>query len=88
MGYIKEMERDFIKEDLGLILEKFGYFDVKLMMVDDNRMYVELWVDIIFGDKEIVEYVFGIVVYWYNENDILFDVLFLTYKKYVSINFV
>lgn len=88
MGYTKEMERDFIKEDLGLILEKFGYFDVKLMMVDDNRMYVELWVDIIFGDKEIVEYVFGIVVYWYNENDILFDVLFVTYKKYVSIYFV
>lgn len=50
MGFIVEMERDFIKEDLGLILVKFGYFDVKLMMLDDLRNFVELWVDIIFGD--------------------------------------
>ena len=87
MGYTKEMERDFIKEDLGPTLEKFGYSDVKLMMVDDNRMYVEPWADTILGDKETVEYVSGIAVHWYNENDTSPDVLSSTHKKYVSINF-
>ena len=88
MGYTKEMERDFIKEDLGPTLEKFGYSDVKLMMVDDNRMYVEPWADTILGDKETVEYVSGIAVHWYNENDTSPDVLSSTHKKYVSINFL
>ena len=87
MGYTKEMERDFIKEDLGPTLEKFGYSDVKLMMVDDNRMYVEPWADTILGDKETVEYVSGIAVHWYNENDTSPDALSATHKKYVSINF-
>ena len=81
------MERDFIKEDLGPTLEKFGYSDVKLMMVDDNRMYVEPWADTILGDKETVEYVSGIAVHWYNENDTSPDALSATHKKYVSINF-
>lgn len=85
MGYTKEMERDFIKEDLGPTLEKFGYSDVKLMMVDDNRMYVEPWADTILGDKETVEYVSGIAVHWYNENDTSPDALSATHKKYVSI---
>ena len=87
MGYTKKMERDFIKEDLGPTLEKFGYSDVKLMMVDDNRMYVEPWADTILGDKETVEYVSGIAVHWYNENDTSPDALSSTHKKYVSINF-
>lgn len=82
MGYTKKMERDFIKEDLGPTLEKFGYSDVKLMMVDDNRMYVEPWADTILGDKETVEYVSGIAVHWYNENDTSPDALSSTHKKF------
>ena len=84
MGFTAKMERDFIKEDLGPTLAKFGYSGVKLMMVDDFRNFVEPWADTILGDNETVKYVSGIAVHWYNEDETTPDVLTATHKKYVG----
>ena len=39
MGYTAEMERDFIKEDLGPMLSLQGLADVKIIMLDDSRLF-------------------------------------------------
>ncbi|KAJ7318921.1 hypothetical protein OS493_036793 [Desmophyllum pertusum] len=82
MGFTAEMERDFIKEDLGPTLAKFGYSDVKVMMLDDYRNFVESWADTILGDNQTAKYVSGIAVHWYNEGQTAPDVLTATHKKF------
>ena len=81
MGFTAEMERDFIKEDLGPTLANFGYSDVKVMMVDDSRNFVEPWADTILGDHQTAKYVSGIAVHWYREEQTSPDVLTATHKK-------
>ncbi|GFS09420.1 glucosylceramidase [Elysia marginata] len=43
MGFTPEVYRDFIKMDLGPALEKAGYGKLKLMMLDDQRMFLIEW---------------------------------------------
>ena len=43
MGFTPEKYRDFIKLDLGPALEKAGYGKVKLMMLDDQRLFLIDW---------------------------------------------
>lgn len=81
MGYTAEMERDFVKEDLGPTLAKFGYSDVKVMIIDDLRNFVESWADTILGDPQTAKYLSGIAVHWYNEEATNPDVLTATHKK-------
>lgn len=81
MGFTAEMERDFIKEDLGPTLAKFGYSDIKVMMLDDCRNFVESWADTILGDNQTAKYVSGIAVHWYSEGQTAPDVLTATHKK-------
>lgn len=40
-----EMERDFIKLDLGPALKKNNYSNVALMVLDDQRFLLPKWVD-------------------------------------------
>ena len=81
MGFTAEMERDFIEEDLGPTLAKFGYSNVKLMMLDDSRNFVKPWADTILGDHETAKYVSGIAVHWYNEEQTSPDALTATHEK-------
>ena len=83
MGYTAEMERDFVKEDLGPTLAKFGYSDVKLMMLDDQRHFVPEWADKMLSDRQTAKYVSGIALHWYNEAQTSPDVLTAAHKKLV-----
>lgn len=47
MGWTAEMQRDFIVEDLGPALKQNGYGDVKLMILDDQRLFLPHWADIV-----------------------------------------
>jgi glucosylceramidase len=79
--YEPEMERDFIKMNLGPTLHKSGYTSdkLKLMMYDDNVSMLDKWTDIILKDKEAAKYVSGIAFHWYYNSktsewpDILLD---------------
>lgn len=67
MGYTAEMERDFIKEDLGPMLSLRGHADVKIIMLDDSRLFFPSWVDTILSDPAAAKYVAGIGVHWYED---------------------
>lgn len=82
MGFTAETERDFVKEDLGPTLAKFGYSDVKLMMLDDARFFVESWADTMLGDPQTAKYVSGIALHWYNEGLVPPELLTATHKKF------
>ena len=81
MGFTPSMERDFVKEDLGPTLVKFGYSNVKLMMLDDARIFVQTWTDTMLGDPQTAKYIAGISLHWYNEQNTSPDVLTTAHKK-------
>ena len=68
MGFTAEWERDFIKSDLGPTLAQLGHADVKIMMLDDQRLFLPQWADVILSDKDAAKYVSGIGVHWYWDN--------------------
>ena len=59
MGFTAEMERDFVKKDLGPTLVANGYKDVKLMMLDDNRLFVSVWANTILSDPNAKKFISG-----------------------------
>lgn len=47
MGWTPQQQRDFIKLDLGPALHQGGYKDVKVMVLDDQRLLLPYWADIV-----------------------------------------
>ena len=45
MGFTPEQQRDFIKLDLGPALHNNSFGDVKLMILDDNRLLLPYWAE-------------------------------------------
>ena len=60
MGFTAELERDFIKKDLGPALTNSGFKDVKLMVLDDQRLFASHWAQVILGDPDAKKYVSGL----------------------------
>ena len=81
MGYTPEMERDFIKEDLGPVLSSRGHADVKIIMLDDQRIFLKSWADTILSDPLAAKYVAGIGVHWYLDKYLPAKVLSETHDK-------
>ncbi|CAL1536498.1 unnamed protein product [Lymnaea stagnalis] len=65
MGFTPELQRDFIKLDLGPALHDAGYGNIKLMMLDDIRLFVITWVKTILSDSDASKYISGVAVHWY-----------------------
>ncbi|EYC05976.1 hypothetical protein Y032_0079g1284 [Ancylostoma ceylanicum] len=60
------MERDFVKGILGpLFKSNSATKNLKVIALDDNRLSLPRWADIIFNDPEATKYVDGIGVHWY-----------------------
>jgi glucosylceramidase len=70
LNMTKEMERDFVKMNLGPTLEKAGYGKnkVKLMIFDDFAKHMKEWMHTILSDKEAAKYVSGIAYHWYGNH--------------------
>ena len=64
-GFTAQTERDFVKLDLGPELEQSGYGGMKLMILDDDRIFLPNWVNIVLSDPDAAKYVSGIGVHWY-----------------------
>nr|XP_054754970.1 lysosomal acid glucosylceramidase-like [Lytechinus pictus] len=60
-----QIERDFVKLDLGPTLEERGLGNVSIMMLDDQRFELPDWPVVVLGDSEAEKYVKGIAVHWY-----------------------
>lgn len=81
MGYTPEMERDFIKEDLGPMLSAQGHADVKIIMLDDQRLFLSSWAETILSDPVAAKYVAGIGVHWYEDRLLPATVLTDTHNR-------
>ncbi|BFY98105.1 hypothetical protein BsWGS_01145 [Bradybaena similaris] len=75
MGFTPEQQRDFIKFDLGPALNESGYGDIKLMILDDQRIVVAEWAKAILSDPVAYKYVSGVAVHWYIDSFIPVDFL-------------
>lgn len=71
LGFTPELQRDFIKLDLGPILEAAGYGlnTTDLMIFDDQRSNIHIWTDTILKDKDAAKYVSGTAFHWYENNE-------------------
>ncbi|VDP05951.1 unnamed protein product [Soboliphyme baturini] len=65
MGFTAEMQRDFVKYDLGPALNLGGYQDVHLMVLDDQRLLLPKWAKTVLLDVAARKFVSFIAVHWY-----------------------
>ncbi|XP_069796372.1 lysosomal acid glucosylceramidase [Narcine bancroftii] len=65
LGFTPELQRDFIALDLGPALHNSPHKDIRLMMLDDQRLFVPKWANVVLGDVHAAQYVHGISVHWY-----------------------
>ena len=82
LGWSAELQRDFIAKDLGPALEAAGLGHVKLMVLDDSRLLLPLWAEVVLHDPEAAKFVAGVAVHWYQDR--LWPPLALeeTYKQF------
>lgn len=64
-GWWPESQKDFIKTDLGPELKRSGYGDLKLMILDDQRVFLPEWPKRVLVDAKASQYISGIAVHWY-----------------------
>nr|XP_034325067.1 lysosomal acid glucosylceramidase [Crassostrea gigas] len=62
-GWTPEQQRDFIAKDLGPTLHANGYKDIKLMMLDDQRLLMTYWADTILADPDASKFISGVAVH-------------------------
>ncbi len=73
MHFTPETQRDFIKKYLGPKLQEGKNADVKLLIYDQNRDGLEHWTDVILGDNDAAQYVYGTAVHWYESTFKVFE---------------
>ena len=67
LGWTPELQRDFIAKDLGPALHDAGFGNVKLMILDDQRIFLPLWTVTILRDSPAAKYIAGIALHWYED---------------------
>ncbi|XP_077988535.1 lysosomal acid glucosylceramidase-like [Glandiceps talaboti] len=82
MYFNDTLQRDFIKMDLGPTLKERGHGDVKLMILDDNRLMLPHWADTVLGDPDAAQFVSGIAIHWYLDFIIPVGILSDTHNKH------
>ena len=66
LKFTAAQQRDFIKTCLGPALKaSTATKDVKLMMLDDQRIHLPAWTKTILSDKDAAKYISGIGLHWY-----------------------
>ena len=85
MAFTPWTQRDFIKKDLGPTLQAAGFGDIKLMILDDQRLFLPAWADIVLKDADAAKYVSGIAYHWYWNKVSPAQLLDLTRRKHPDI---
>ncbi|NWV65395.1 GLCM Glucosylceramidase, partial [Malurus elegans] len=57
-------QRDFIVQDLGPALARSPH-RTRLLMLDDQRIYLPHWAKVVLGNATAARYVAGLAVHWY-----------------------
>ncbi|XP_070542233.1 lysosomal acid glucosylceramidase-like [Ptychodera flava] len=82
MYFNETSQRDFIKLDLGPTLKERGHSDVKVMILDDNRLMLPHWADVVLKDPDAAQYIAGVAVHWYLNSFVPANVLSMTHDKH------
>lgn len=69
LGITQDDYVTFIKLYLGPILKQYGFENVKLMALDDNKGYIPFWAKAVLEDQEASKYISGIGVHWYMNDE-------------------
>ncbi|XP_010217308.1 PREDICTED: glucosylceramidase-like [Tinamus guttatus] len=65
LGFTAEQQRDFIARDLGPALANSSHRDIRLIILDDNRLHLPHWAKVVLEDEQAARYVHGIGIHWY-----------------------
>ncbi len=66
MGFTPESQAAFVVENLGPTLKNGGFKDIKIMILDDQRLFLESWPERVFAySNKTYDYIDGIAVHWY-----------------------
>lgn len=76
MHFTPETQNQFIKNYLGPKLFNSEFKEVKLLIYDQNRDGLEHWADVILGDVETANYVYGSAVHWYESTNKVYEDVF------------
>nr|CAD7432852.1 unnamed protein product [Timema monikensis] len=68
MGWSPEAYTGWVADYLGPTLEKGGYGNLKLMILDDNRMWLPNWVNTVLANDKTNQYSSGIAIHWYTDS--------------------
>uniref|UniRef100_A0A663N255 Glucosylceramidase n=1 Tax=Athene cunicularia TaxID=194338 RepID=A0A663N255_ATHCN len=65
LGFSPEHQRDFIARDLGPALANSSHRDVQLIILDDQRVMLPYWAQVVLKDPVAASYISGIGIHWY-----------------------
>ncbi|XP_063002222.1 lysosomal acid glucosylceramidase-like [Elgaria multicarinata webbii] len=66
LGFTAEQQRDFIALDLGPALANSLHKDIRLIILDDNRIHLPQWAKVVLSeDSQARRYIHGIGLHWY-----------------------
>ena len=82
LGWIPESQRDFIAKDLGPSLQAAGLEHIKLMILDDSRLLLPYWAEVVLNDPEAAKFVAGVAVHWYQDWFAPVSALDRTYEQF------
>ncbi|NXI72225.1 GLCM Glucosylceramidase, partial [Anseranas semipalmata] len=65
LGFSPEHQRDFIAQDLGPALANSSHRNVQLIILDDQRVMLPYWAQVVLKDPVAASYISGIGIHWY-----------------------
>nr|XP_025970929.1 glucosylceramidase-like [Dromaius novaehollandiae] len=65
LGFSPEHQRDFIAQDLGPALANSSHRHVQLIILDDQRVMLPYWAQVVLHDPAAASYISGIGIHWY-----------------------
>ncbi|KJH42620.1 O-Glycosyl hydrolase family 30 [Dictyocaulus viviparus] len=81
--FTAQTQRDFVKVTIGPLFKGNNFTaHLKIMALDDSRIFLPGWADTIYGDPDAAKYVDGIGVHWYFNNFMPAKILTVTHNRY------
>lgn len=71
MGWNATTQANWIAKNFGPTLKKSKHSDVKVMILDDQRVLAPRWCREVFANKEAEPFVDGVAIHWYTDR--MFD---------------
>ncbi|XP_044304625.1 lysosomal acid glucosylceramidase-like isoform X1 [Varanus komodoensis] len=85
LGFSAEHQRDFIAKDLGPALANSSHKGIDLIILDDQRILLPFWAEVVLKDPVASSYVNGIGVHWYLDFLAPTDLsLLITHRRFPS----